>query len=1053
MNSLSALSTAHPAHSASQGTLWMWLLSLCGLLAATLLSGCVMQPIVAGPLPEVTLPADQGPLLAIAPIAAASGETVSVAGAGWAPGEVIFVNLEGDQGGRRLQATLATGTAEADGRFYLAFVTPLDLFWLNATDVAVVAYSLNSGAQAAVPFDLLPTTAATATVPTSTPRPRPTATERPAGTYGVAVVTSRGLNLRDGPGTVYPILRSLTEGTAVTVLGQDAGGNWLYVLAPPQLRGWLSRAFTDYRDVAPTVAAPPTPVPSPTPLPPTATPTLASGLAWRGEYHAGPSLEGSPQVVRDDAAINFAWGSAPPAPGLNSTGYSVRWTRTLYFSAGRYRLFGESDGGVRIWVDNQLILDRWGGVEGNYSIEFYLEQGTHTLVVDYGQRRQPASIRFSWEPIGPAPSFPDWHGTYFNNRDLAGSPATERNDRTIDFDWSDRSPAPGLGTENYSVRWSRTLDFSTATYRLSARSDDGIRVYVDGRRVIDEWRDMSDNRTYTAELRLSGPRSLVVEYYQRQGAARVRFWWEQVAATPTQTPTRTPTRTPTPAPTPAPRTPYADVSPASGPAGTALQVTFGGFPPNTDVALYLGAYVRAAETTGATPYASGASDRFGNGSLRFVLPASWPDGQPIEPGKLALLVATSNFAVSAAAPFELTTPLPTTAPLPYVELNPSSGGPATQITVRGGGYPANRTLSLFLGSVARASAADNAPPLQSTRSDANGNFTALLSMPATWSDGRPIETGKLVILVATDDFQAQAGATFDFFAIPANPSISLSPANGGAGTRVTANGSGFPANSPVAIYLAPLDTAVGTGTLQEYVSGTTAADGSYSLSFTMPATWPDSSAVTQEQIVVTAAVPDFSVSVSSVFIYRSVSPTPVPPTPVPPTPVPPTPVPPTPVPPTPVPPTSVPPTPVPPTPVPPTPVPIAFVQASPGSGSPGTTVTLSGGGFPANTLLYAHLARLDGNTGAESYGGYASAPSDAAGNFVMSFVIPATWPNGSPIADQRLVLLVATEDFAAEASTTFEVEPLKPAEADEPELPTPELPTPEEIPPPADDLG
>ena len=61
------------------------------------------------------------------------------------------------------------------------------------------------------------------------------------------------------------------------------------------------------------------------------------------------------------------------------------------------------------------------------------------------------------------------------------------------------------------------------------------------------------------------------------------------------------------------------------------------------------------------------------------------------------------------------------------------------------------------------------------------------------------------------------------------------------------------------------------------------------------------------------------------------------------------------------------------------------------------------------------------------------------------------------------MLLVATEDFAAEASTTFEVEPLKPAEADEPELPTPELPTPElptpelpapeEIPPPADDLG
>jgi hypothetical protein len=89
---------------------------------------------------------------------------------------VIFVNLEGDQAGRRL-ATLAAGTADADGRFSLAFVTPLDLFWLNVTDVAVAAYSLKSGAQAAVPFDLLPTTAATATVPASTPRARPTATE------------------------------------------------------------------------------------------------------------------------------------------------------------------------------------------------------------------------------------------------------------------------------------------------------------------------------------------------------------------------------------------------------------------------------------------------------------------------------------------------------------------------------------------------------------------------------------------------------------------------------------------------------------------------------------------------------------------------------------------------------------------------------------------------------------------------------------------------------------------------------------------------------------
>jgi hypothetical protein len=664
---------------------------------------------------------------------------------------------------------------------------------------------------------------------------------------------------------------------------------------------------------------------------------------------------------------------------------------------------------VRVWVDNRLVLDQWAGVAGAYSVDVWLEQGSHTLFIDYGQRSQPALMSFGWTLVGPtsSPTFPEWRGEYFSNRDLRGNPVHVRNDQQIDFTWSWISPAPGIGTENYSVRWSRTIDFSTGDYRFHVRSDDGVRVFVDGHRIIDEWRDMSGATTYTADRYLSGNHHIVVEYYQHTGPAFINFWWERIHATPTRTPTRTPT--------PSAPNPFADANPSSGPVGTQVTVSFGGFPPNTAVNLFLGGYVRAADAANSTIYASGSSDRFGNGSLRFPVPATWSDGAPIGPGKLALLVATGDFRVSAAADFDVTQPRPTVAPNPYVDVNPGSGGPGTQVTVRGGGYPANQTINLYLGGLVRASEAASSAPIQTTTSDGNGNFTTVLTLPARWPDGSAIPTGKVVILAATGDFAAQATATFDFFATPVDPSISLAPTSGPAGTRVTAAGGGFPANTAVAVYLAPLDTSVGSGALVQYASGMTDRNGRYSLVFTMPATWPDGGQITQDRIVVTVATPDFSISVSSTFAYQISGPTATP---------------------------TITPTPTNTPPVAPTAAPNPYAQVSPGSGTAGTFVTVSGGGFPPNTVLQTHLARIGGSVGGgESYARYASASSDAAGNFVMSFVMPATWPNGATIATQRLVILVATDDFAVEAGTSFSFQQV--TSASDPATPVPPTATPE----------
>ena len=70
---------------------------------------------------------------------------------------------------------------------------------------------------------------------------------------------------------------------------------------------------------------------------------------------------------------------------------------------------------------------------------------------------------------------PTWQAQYFANRNLSGTPALTRADATIDFDWGIASPHPSIPIDNFSARWSRTLNLEAGTYRFSTYPDDGVR--------------------------------------------------------------------------------------------------------------------------------------------------------------------------------------------------------------------------------------------------------------------------------------------------------------------------------------------------------------------------------------------------------------------------------------------------------------------------------------------------------------------------------------------------------------------------------------------------
>jgi hypothetical protein len=82
-------------------------------------------------------------------------------------------------------------------------------------------------------------------------------------------------------------------------------------------------------------------------------------------------------------------------------------------------------------------------------------------------------------PVGPQHSDPTWQAAYWNNPTLFGTPVVQRAEANLDYDWGAGSPDSVLPPDGFSARWSRYLELQAGTYRFTATSDDGIRVYFD----------------------------------------------------------------------------------------------------------------------------------------------------------------------------------------------------------------------------------------------------------------------------------------------------------------------------------------------------------------------------------------------------------------------------------------------------------------------------------------------------------------------------------------------------------------------------------------------
>ncbi len=137
-------------------------------------------------------------------------------------------------------------------------------------------------------------------------------------------------------------------------------------------------------------------------VPTTTTAVGAPVNLWRGEYFADPNLTEF-AFERNDPDLNFNWESgSPDRNALGDERFSVRWTRTLALAPGRYQFTATADDGVRVWVNEALIIDEWT-IQAARSFEAFVEVtgGATPVRVEYFENTGQAQIAVTWRQVGP----------------------------------------------------------------------------------------------------------------------------------------------------------------------------------------------------------------------------------------------------------------------------------------------------------------------------------------------------------------------------------------------------------------------------------------------------------------------------------------------------------------------------------------------------------------------------------------------------------------------------------------------------------------------------
>ena len=282
--------------------------------------------------------------------------------------------------------------------------------------------------------------------------------------------------------------------------------------------------------------------------------------SWQGQMFANADFSGSPSHTLCRRIIHFDWGGGMPMAGVGPDNFSSRWNTTYTFpAAGKYLFTVGVSGGVRLTVNNEVLIDSMENIPGfrSLSAEYNIPAaGAPVPIMIEGAHwtGEDKALHFNWFLTeGGSPGAVEDHSQIFSsgpnafavdggnvwtvehwqNFELSGEPVALDIHVAdgISYDYGPWAPAAGMDADVWASRWTRTVDFPAGTYTFTLVVEDQGRVFVDGQEIIFHPTRVPE-QVFTGTVTLTeGRHTIVVEHIDVRWDEYIFFTWDPPVGT------------------------------------------------------------------------------------------------------------------------------------------------------------------------------------------------------------------------------------------------------------------------------------------------------------------------------------------------------------------------------------------------------------------------------------------------------------------------------------------------------------------------------------------
>ncbi|MRH43929.1 hypothetical protein GH741_14900, partial [Aquibacillus halophilus] len=200
----------------------------------------------------------------------------------------------------------------------------------------------------------------------------------------------------------------------------------------------------------------------------------------------------NPDFTSDVANIHFNWGTGKPDLAKSPDNFTARYRQMKVLNPGDYFVQTLADDGVRVTVDEGELkpkIDRLTSFSNRTDSSLWLgvSAGNHMITTDYLELANDAAVFSDVVPFG------SWLAYYYDNPYLKGLPISAKVIEPVGkFDKlsennSFGSPTSGMPNDNFSAKYTTAKRITAGNYILRTKADDGVRVYLDGKLILDRW--------------------------------------------------------------------------------------------------------------------------------------------------------------------------------------------------------------------------------------------------------------------------------------------------------------------------------------------------------------------------------------------------------------------------------------------------------------------------------------------------------------------------------------------------------------------------------------